>query len=113
MFSREKDVCSPKKTVELLLNCETFVDKSQICSAQPLRVQHNSTFIVDLSHWKDMIDVKCDDLGSWKNNGSKTFSIHLEDEDGYLFVKPESDSDDIENKYVLRREYFLSSMNSG
>ena len=106
MYSREKDVCSPKDTVELLMNCETYVDRSQICSAQPLRVQHNCTFIVDLGKLKDTGDIKCDDLGSWKNNGSKQFSFHLEDEGGYLFAKSVCDSDDEENKFILRREYY-------
>ena len=67
VYTREKEVFTPKQTVELLLNCETYVDRSEICTAQPLRVQHNCTFIADLRKLKDTGDVKCDDLGSWKN----------------------------------------------
>lgn len=112
VYTREKDVFTPKQTVELLLNSEKYVDRREICTAQPLRVQHNCTFIVDLSKLKDTQDVKCDDLGSWKNNGSKKFCFHVHDEDGFLFAK--SVTDDEENNLTLRREYFqLRNLTTG
>ena len=74
--------------MELLLNCQDYVDRSKICTAQPLRVQHNCTFIVDLSKLKDIADVKCNDLGSWKNNSHKKFGFSIEDVDGYNLPKP-------------------------
>ena len=98
---------TPKETVELLLNCGSYVDTSEICTAQPLRVQHNCTFIVDLNKLNDIGDMKCDDLGSWKNNGSKKFSFHVKDEGGYILAMSVTDDEETKDpEYALRREYF-------
>ena len=98
---------TPNETVELLLNCEHYVERSKICTAQPLRVQHNCTFIVDLSSLKDTGDVKCDDLGSWKNNSYKKFGFYIEDVDGYNLPKSVTAGKDSKDpEYALRREYF-------
>ena len=98
---------APKETVELLLNCRDYVDRSKICTAQPLRVQHNCAFIVDLSKLKDTGDVKCDDLGSWKNNSVKKFGFYIEDLDGYNLARSgDGNKESKDPEYALRREYF-------
>ena len=44
--------------------------KPWVCQKQPLSVNRNATFIVDLSHLPSKKDVFADDMGVWKHTGS-------------------------------------------
>ena len=108
VYTRDKNIRTPKDTLELLLN---FEDQSKICSAQPLRVQHSSTFIVDVTKLKDPKDIKCDDLGAWKNNSRKSFSFFIDEKLGYILAISTKDgesrqSEGLDILYVLRQEYY-------
>ena len=59
-----------KEVVEELLS---ITDESPVATAVPCDIKHNTTFIVDTWSLKDMWDVKCDDMGSWTNQGRKNF----------------------------------------
>ena len=47
------------------------IDKELVCKAQPIRVSHNVTFVVDCSCLADREDILADDLGVWISNGSR------------------------------------------
>ena len=44
---------------------------NQVCKTQPVAVESNLAFIVDLKHLKHPKDLICDELGSWKCNGCR------------------------------------------
>ena len=43
----------------------------RVCQIIPTNVSQNLTFIVDVSTCKSWDDSKCDDMGAWRNNGTK------------------------------------------
>ena len=51
----------------------------RIATKQPVCVQENLVFIVDLSHLEKPEDVRADDLGSWVCNGKRTMRCVVED----------------------------------
>ena len=57
------------------------VSKRDICSKQPIGVTHTSTFFVDSAILGHRDDIRCDDLGVWKNEGvhSKYCSVHFDE----------------------------------
>ena len=61
-------------------NTREFPEK-RVASAVPIRVQHNVAFVVDSWKLKNIWDVKCDDMGSWANQGRKTFKKGKMDDD--------------------------------
>lgn len=44
--------------------------KPYVCKKQPLSINENATFIVDLSQLPSKKDITADDMGVWKHNGS-------------------------------------------
>ena len=73
IFARGKNVMSPLETMKVLLNPDT----EYICGQVPLRVQKTAKFIVDVGSLGSVGDVKCDDVGSWRNNSNVKFSMAL------------------------------------
>lgn len=67
VYSQTSTGYSISELVEILISKSTSEDK--VCRIQPLGVNCNCTFIIDL----DSIsceDLKADDVGSWKSNGT-------------------------------------------
>ena len=56
-----------QEIVNALLDPE--LDDDMICSMQPVNVEKNTVFIVDLGKLKNIKDLYCDDMGSWQYNG--------------------------------------------
>ena len=56
------------EAIKLLLNA----DRSRIAVKQPVMVEENATFVVDLSKLVNADDIKADDCGQWKHMGKKT-----------------------------------------
>lgn len=106
VFSSSQKVLSPEDTVKILSDKCTF-PLSRICHRQPLLVEHHRTFIVDISSLKSPKDLKCDDMGSWRNNSSHKYSFDVEwDENGNI-EKITSTKNSSENRCLtLKREYF-------
>ena len=67
VFARQKKHLSTTEIVEALLDPD--LDETQICKTQPVGIESNLAFIVNLKHLKNPKDVLCDELGSWKCNG--------------------------------------------
>ena len=66
-----------KDAVQIL---REFPEK-RVASAVPIIVQHNVAFVIDSWKLKNIWDVKCDDMGSWANQGRKTFKKGKPDDD--------------------------------
>ncbi len=76
VFSSSRKVLPPEKTVRLLTENGGF-EHTAVCHIQPLLVEHNRTFIVDLSSLKSPKNIKCDDMGTWRNNSSHKFGYSI------------------------------------
>ena len=79
-----------------------------LCFSQPINTAHNVAFLVVTSNLKRQDNIKCDDMGSWKNNGTPKRLVRVStDDDGKLSIKtikenPEHDT----TVYLVTRTYY-------
>ena len=57
-----------EQVVRILMDAE--LDQDKVCHIQPMGVTKNASFIIDIAD-VHFADLKADDLGSWKPNGTK------------------------------------------
>lgn len=50
--------------------CHPALQEEIICSSQPVSVENNVSFVVDMAKLKDPNDIRADDLGAWTCTGS-------------------------------------------
>ena len=95
----------PKRVVSTLLQ-KDLPSSSKVSSIQPLEVYHHATFLVDLEVLPSTQDIKCDDVGNWRNNSNDRchFSLEwMEDNSARLTAAEPSDTD----VATLKREYYM------
>lgn len=83
------------------------LDASTVCSIQPLHVQHNSVFIVNLAKLSSVKDLYCDAMGAWRCNGVYHSWLKVDDSrfvTSYGKSKPAAAAS---NVYNMTRKYFL------
>ena len=97
---------STTQIIETLLGPE--LDQNVIATAQPVGVESNAVFIVDLKYLKNTKDISCDELGSWKCNGCHNTWV-IVDADGVAETcgktKPEATSDGSVPYRVCKKYY--------
>lgn len=95
----------PKTVVTTLLQ-KYLPSSSKVCSIQPLEVCHHATFLVDLEALPSTQDIKCDDVGNWRNNSNDKFYFSVEwmDDNSALVTAAESSDPDVA---TLKREYYM------
>ena len=71
------------QTKEVVRECLKIRDDSQVERVVPCNVQHNSAFIVDSWGLDDVWDIKCNDMGSWTNEGRKPMGTMADKYDTY------------------------------
>ena len=77
-----------------------------VATATPRNIAHNWVFVVNLDRLPHQEDVKCDNLGSWRNNGIKNRTYEM-NEDGYPELLDEEEaSREATDTYTLRRVYY-------
>ena len=69
VYERTTDCYTAKGIIELLL--DKSLPHSTIATNQPVSVQDNLVFIVDISKLDKLEDIRADDLGSWTCNGKR------------------------------------------
>ena len=69
---------SNTSTVSLILG--HGIRKEEICNSVPRIVESNSNFLVSTESLKCVEDIKCDDGGSWVNNGVRKVYLHIRNE---------------------------------
>ena len=81
VYDHPKKGYSGEDIVKILLN-PTF-KKDLLCSTHPVSVRNNVSFVVDLSKLNDPNDVRADDLGTWRCNGSRLlqFTVKISETD--------------------------------
>ena len=95
----------PKTVVTTLLQ-KDVPSSSKVCSIQPLEVYHHATFLVDLEALPSTQDIKCDDVGNWRNNSNDKFYFSVEwmDDNSAQVTAAESSNPDVA---TLKREYCM------
>ena len=119
VFSRDPSVLKPEEVVDLLVKKKGLNNQLRVCRTQPLHVEHHCSFIVDLEALQNAADVKCDDMGAWKNNSSHKYYFQFghegdnvdngsdDDDNGndVTTIAPTKDRN-AKNAITLKREYF-------
>ena len=109
VFSWSKKAYTAEQLVCILLG---QYSEERLCISQPVNISHNVTFLVQTSHLKHPDDIKCDDMGSWKHNGSpKHFYCVTKSTKGITNIEPlkTKPSDPAEDIYELKRVYYQNS----
>ncbi len=75
MLSEKLDIDSTSRLVSLLLGHGIHV--SDICNSVPRHVEANSRFVVNTDQLRKPDDLKCDDCGSWMNNGVRKLYLSV------------------------------------
>ena len=89
-----------EQVAKVLLNPN--LDK--VCHVQPLGVTKNATFIVDVDDVA-FSDLKADDLGTWKTNGTKTTHFWIRPS-GTIVISPKQKGPDTKS-YIMTRRYYV------
>jgi len=105
VYSRSSTRFDTQEIINILLDPDLSEDK--ICKMQPIDVEHNASFVVDISKLKSMKDLYCDDMGSWICNGIYKSWVDV-DFTGYITVHgkhkpPTADA----SLYFITKKYFL------
>ena len=81
IYSRTSVRLDTHNIVNAVLDPELKEDK--VCSMQPIDVENNAVFIVDLGKLGTLKDLYCDDMGSWQYNGVYRTWLEVDDA-GYV-----------------------------
>ena len=105
VYSRTSARLDTHNIVNALLDPE--LEESKVCSMQPVNVENNAVFIVDLGKLTSVKDLYCDDMGSWQYNG--VYHSWLEvDETGFISTLGKSKpSQPGPNTYYITKKYFV------
>ena len=57
-------------------------DNSLTCTTQPILVENNYMFLIDLNSLGDPEDIKSDDCGHWVHNGHKSTHVAVKCQNG-------------------------------
>ena len=99
--------CTYTEAVKILLDG----DQSLVCSQQPILVDNNYMFLVNLSSLHDPDDIKSDDCGHWIHNGRKSTYVAVKSQNGNVIdvkstAKP-IPPDENSTIYCLVRTYYI------
>lgn len=103
VFSSVTSGYPAEQVVRILMDPE--LDQDKVCHLQPMGVMKNASFIIDVDD-VHFADLKADDLGSWKPNGTKAtyFRILPSGTMRILSGRPR-----VTTSYVLTRRYYVHS----
>ena len=86
-------------------------DSEVLCTSPPINVSYNVTFLVDTRKLRKPNDLKCDNMGTWRNNGvrKKRVFVKFDCHNNTATVDLSADSDD-HNLYTLKRSYHKNKL---
>ena len=104
VYTKNKQVLSPEDVTSLLMGVD---NESKVCKVPPTAIANNVTFLVDLQGLKSENDVKCDDMGHWRNNSNKKFTFYVEWTDDFeAKIHTSQNSSGERQQVTLKREYY-------
>ena len=112
VYCKLNERISTENAVKIILD-EEF-DVSMLCQMQPTCVDKNCVFVIDLEKLRDPKDISCDDMGSWRANGTRPSYI-LVDRKGFITTISQKKAEKgkfSERQYKLIKRYILLSQNS-
>ena len=101
-------VAKPKRvsTAEAMnILLDPNLDNDRVCTRQPISVEPNRLFVVDLRCLEKPKDVMCDDMGSWVSNRDYTAWVVV-DEDGAVDTVKSLTKPATEGMYFVCRKYY-------
>ena len=113
VFSWKKDAYTREELVRILLEDH---ETERLCISQPINIQNNVTFLIDNAKIKNLDDIKCDDMGSWKRTGTpkNLFSVYRNKDGSFKRIKHvtrvETSATELDSKmYILKRTYYVNN----
>ena len=82
------------------------LDHRRVCQCQPVSVEQNLLFVVDLHHLNKPNDLLCDDMGVWINNGNYTAWVRVDEEGEVDTLGKSLSAKPSEGMYTVRRKYY-------
>ena len=67
VYDNPQERISTETAANIILN---DAQEDMLCEMQPTCVDKNSLFVVDMEKLRDPKDITCDDMGSWRLNGT-------------------------------------------
>ena len=113
VYSRQQSRFDTHDIITILLDPDLCDER--VCKTQPINIEHNSTFVVNLSELSDPKDIYVDDMGSWRYNGVYRSWITVES-DGFMLshgkAKPSEVSTIEGTLYQITKKYFIHKTSS-
>ena len=78
-----------------------------MCSMQPIDVENNTVFIVDMGKLGSVKDLYCDDMGSWQYNGVYRAWLEVDDSGYIATLGKQKPSQRSPNTYFITKKYFV------
>ena len=110
VFSWHSKAFTSEELVAILLGS---YEPEHTCICQPVNVSHNASFLVHVNSLEHRDDIKCDDMGSWRHNGTpKRRFLVIFDQQGIKKISATKDRDKspllskTEKIYELKRAYY-------
>ena len=89
---------------EKVARCLLHPDLDKVCHVQPMGVTRGATFVVDIDD-VEFADLKADDLGVWKTNGTKTTHFCILPS-GRIWISSKRKGR-LSTYYVITRRYYV------
>ena len=96
----------PLEELARILLTDNVTTKEKVCTKQPVRVHHNTAFVVDVHSLDHPQDICADENGVWIRKGSPVafVSIHTKDEETKIFKR--SSLGNHPNHFKISRVYY-------
>ena len=88
-----------------------------MCKTQPVNIEHNSTFVVNLSELSDPKDIYVDDMGSSRYNGVNRSWVTVES-DGFMLSRGKAKPSEVSTiegtlyQNLIAKKYFVHKTSS-
>ncbi len=77
VFGCQRKRITTAEALNILL--DPNLDRQKVCTSQPVAIEQNRLFVVDLSHLDKPKDLLCDDVGSWICDGNYTSWVKVDE----------------------------------
>ena len=104
IFSRQSTRCTTKEIVNALLDPND--EQSLNCCTIPTCVEINSVFVIDTVSLRSIKDIYCDDMGSWKSNGTYSCVVEVSADGDATTVVLYDEESLSKTMYKMKKRYF-------